>query len=67
MTQFLDGGFANLGNHCFNNWNYTMQKLDFGFALYTVNKKFISHEEFMNSVGKKLGLNEIEISIFLPE
>ena len=34
---------------------------------YTVNKRFISHEEFMNAVGKKLGLNEIEISIFLPD
>ena len=32
---------------------------------YSVNKRFISHEEFMNAVGKKLGLNDIEISIFL--
>ena len=32
---------------------------------YSVGKTFISHEEFMNGVGKKLGLSDSDISMFL--
>ena len=33
--------------------------------MYSIGKKFISHEEFMRGVGKKLGLSDSEISMFL--
>jgi hypothetical protein len=32
---------------------------------YSIGGKFISHEEFMKGVGKKLGLKESQVSYFL--
>ena len=33
--------------------------------MYSKGKTLISHRQFMNDVGQKLGLSEVEVSIFL--